>query len=384
MSKSIDTILKELIESQTKQTVALDAKLTAMAGDNNTYFDRMKKMEEGLTEAMKKVIEMDASMKECNMQMGKQIENMEAKYAGLYQVPDKNPDNDDEGKRLEMKTEGNPVDASPDKVGGFKETGGRFQGPNEAKAEYEQSSEDTGRKPEQEAKMAEDAPAPAPAEGGNVLDGVNKTKVTGQPDDMEDDEDEVMKRKRLRIGQKVKAEESNEEPKAKEVKEVKAEQASTAPVASQESSINATAKALNDKIEAVLEKLASVSNSKSETSAEVEVTKVALAKETKAKEEAVAQMKALSDKFDSLMAKVSTIEKSASTVEQKAAQIVARTGVEAVEVSIDHKAKDSEQTDEEAFKQFEALKGTEQRKFYLANKTIIERHASALLRAKRS
>jgi hypothetical protein len=384
MSKSIDTILKELIESQTKQTVALDAKLTAMAGDNNTYFDRMKKMEEGLTEAMKKVIEMDASMKECNMQMGKQIENMEAKYAGLYQVPDKNPDNDDEGKPLEMKTEANPVDASPDKVGGFKETGGRFQGPNEAKAEYEQSSEETGRQPQQEAKMAEDAPAPAPAEGGNVLDGVNKTKVTGQPDDMEDDEDEVMKRKRLRIGQKVKAEESNEEPKAKQVKEVKAEQASTAPVASQESSINATAKALNDKIEAVLEKLASVSNSKSETSAEVEVTKVALAKETKAKEEAVAQMKALSDKFDSLMAKVSTIEKSASTVEQKAAQIVARTGVEAVEVSIDHKAKDSEQTDEEAFKQFEALKGTEQRKFYLANKTIIERHASALLRAKRS
>jgi len=277
-----------------------------------------------------------------------------------------------------------PVDASPDKNAGFKETGGRFQGPNEAsKAEYNDSSTNTTRSPEQEAKMAEDAPAPAPAEGGNVLDGVNKTKVTGQPDDEEEDEDDV-KKKGVHGGKKHKAEESNESPKAKQVKEVKAEQASTAPVASQESSINATAKALNDKIEAVLEKLASVSNSKSETSAEVEVTKVALAKETKAKEEAVAQMKALSDKFDSLMAKVSTIEKSASTVEQKAAQIVARTGVEAVEVSIDHKAKDSEQTDEEAFKQFEALKGTEQRKFYLANKTIIERHASALLRAKRS
>ena len=391
MSKSIDTILKELIESQTKQTVALDAKLTAMAGDNNTYFERMKKMEEGLTSAMQKVLEMDASMKECNMQMGKQIENMEAKYAGLYQAPDKNPDNDDEGK---------PVNATPDKVGGFKETGGRYQGPSEAKAEYNQSSEEAGRQPQQEAKqidvaapetlpagsvikpMAEDAPAPS--EGGNVLEGINKTKVTGQPDEMEDDEDEVMKKKRLRIGQKVKAEESNESPKAQEAKEVKAQQTSTAPVASQESSINATAKALNDKIEAVLEKLASVSLSKSETSAEVEVTKVALANETKAKEEAVAQMKALSDKFDSLMAKVSTIEKSASSVEHKAAQIVSRTGVEAVEVSLDHKAKDSEQTDEEAFKQFEALKGADQRKFYLANKAMIERHASAILRGKRS
>lgn len=386
MSKSIDTILKELIESQTKQTVALDAKLTAMAGDNNTYFDRMKKMEEGLTSAMQKVLEMDASMKECNMQMGKQIENMEAKYAGLYQAPDKNPDNDDESKPLEMKTEAKPVDETPAKDAGFKETGGRFQGPNEAKAEYNQSSEETGRQPQQEAKMAEDAPAPAPApaEGGNVLDGVNKTKVTGQPDDEEEDEDDVKKKGVHVGGKKHKAQESNESPKAQESKEVKAQQASTAPVASQESSINATAKALNDKIEAVLEKLASVSLSKSETSAEVEVTKVALAMETKAKEEAVAQMKALSDKFDSLMAKVSTIEKSASTVEQKAAQIVARTGVEAVEVSLDHKAKDSEQTDEEAFKQFEALKGNDQRKFYLANKTIIERHASAILRAKRS
>lgn len=377
MSKSIDTILKELIESQTQQTVALNEKLTAMAGDNNTYFERMKKMEDGLTEAMKKVLEMDASMKECNRDMAKKVEEMEAKYAGMYKAPEPMTGEKEmeDGKDEEDSEESD----SKEKVGGFKETGGRYQGPSEAKAEYEDASTTGPRQPDQEAKMAEEAPAPS--EGGNVLEGINKEKVMGQP---EDGEEEAPKMKRVRGGKKSKAEELNEQPKAEEVKEVKAEQEKPATVASEESTINATAKALNSKIEAVLEKLASVSQPKPEASAEFEATKVALASETKAKEEAIAHMKALNDKFEALMAKVSTIEKSASTVEQKAAQIVAQTGVDAVAVSVDQQVKASEQTDDEVFKQFEALKGSEQRKFYLANKAIIERHASSLLRAKRS
>jgi hypothetical protein len=390
MSKSIDTILKELIESQTQQTVALNEKLTAMAGDNNTYFERMKKMEDGLTEAMKKVLEMDASMKDCNKEMCKKVEDMEAKYATLYKAPE--PMTED--KKVEDKPVDSTTDAkcgpkgecapdSPEKVGGFKENGGRYQGPSEAKAEYEEGSTSEPRRMDQEAK-AEDAPAPV--DGGNVIEGINKEKVTGQPDTAEDSEEseDAPKQKRVRGGKKSKAEESNEAPKAEEAKEIKAEQAEPAPVASEESTINATAKALNSKIEAVLEKLASVSQPKPEASAEFEATKVALASETKAKEEAIAHMKALNDKFEALMAKVSTIEKSASTVEQKAAQIVAQTGVDAVAVSVDQQVKAAEQTDDEVFKQFEALKGSEQRKFYLANKAIIERHASSLLRAKRS
>ena len=381
MSKSIDTILKELIEAQNKQTVALNEKLTAMAGDNNTYFDRMKKMEDGLTEAMKKVLEMDASMKECNKDMAKKVEEMEAKYAGMYKAPEKMTEGEvkDEAEDSEDDSEDESEDESEmkEKVGGFKETGGRFQGPSEAKAEYVDSSSPEPRRMDQEAKMAEDAPVPA--EGGNVLEGINKEKVTGQPEDGE----EAPKMKRIRGGKKSKAEELNEQPKAEEVKEVKAGQEKPATVASEESSINATAKALNSKIEAVLEKLASVSQSKPMASDEFEATKVALASETKAKEEAIAHMKALNEKFEALVAKVSTIEKSASTVEQKAAQIVAQTGVEAVAVSVDQQTK-AEQTDDEVFKQFEALKGAEQRKFYLANKAVIERHASSLLRAKRS
>lgn len=392
MSKSIDTILKELIESQTAQTVALNEKLSTLAGDNNTYFERMKKMEEGLTEAMKKVLEMDATMKDYSKEMGKKIDEMEGKYSSLYQSPEKNPDNDDETKNVKViikKDEDSENDMEKETKGGkFKDNGGMYQGPSEAKAEYEVSNTSAPARPDQEAKAEGEGDM-----GGNVIEGVNKEVVTGQP---KEEEEDAPKMKRNRGGKNAtgkncqesneapQAEQVIEQPKAEVVQEVKAEQTVSAPVASEEPSIKATAEALNSKIEAVLQKLASVSQPKPEANSEVESTKAALALEVKAKEEAIAHMKALNDKFEALVAKVSTIEKSASTVEQKAAQIVASAGVDAVAVSVDQVAKSSEQTDEEVFKQFEALKGAEQRKFYLANKSVIERHASSLLRAKRS
>jgi hypothetical protein len=390
MSKSIDTILKELIESQTAQTMALNEKLTTLAGDNNTYFDRMKKMEEGLTSAMQKVLEMDASMKECNMQLGKKVEDMEAKYSSLYQSPEKMTEDDkkeDDGKIVAPTDKEAPVAPTMEddkKVADFKKNNGMFQGPSEAKGEYEISNTSAPSKPDQEAKAEGEGDA-----GGNVIEGVNKEMVTGQPKD--DEEEDAPKMKRNRGGksakesnEKLQAEQVTEQPKAEVSNEVKAEQNVPAPVASEEPSIKATAEALNNKIEAVLQKLASLSQPKPEANTEVDSTKATLALETKAKEEAIAHMKALSDKFEALVAKVSTMEKSASTVEQKAAQIVASAGVEAVAVSLDHADKSAVQTDDEVFKQFEALKGAEQRKFYLANKAIIERHASAILRNKRS
>ncbi len=388
MSKSIDTILKELIESQTAQTVALNEKLTTLAGENNTYFERMKKMEEGLTEAMKKVIEMDASIKEYNKDMGKKIDEMESKYSSLYQAPEKMTEGEEEKKDEKMEVPMNneaPVKEEDKNGGDFKKNNGMFQGPSEAKAEYEDASTSGPRRMDQEANEG--------GMGGNVIEGVNKEVVTGQPNDEEED---APKMKRNRGGKNAtgknckesneapQAEQVTEQPKAETVQEVKAEQTISAPVASEDTSIKATAEALNSKIEAVLQKLASVSQPKPEANTEVEAAKNALALETKAKEEAIAHMKALNEKFEALVAKVTTIEKSASTVEQKAAQIVASAGVDAVAVSVDNIGKSAEQTDEEVFKQFETLKGPEQRKFYLANKAIIERHASSLLRAKRS
>jgi uncharacterized coiled-coil DUF342 family protein len=154
------------------------------------------------------------------------------------------------------------------------------------------------------------------------------------------------------------------------------------PVASEQSA-SASVEALNAKIEAAIQKLASLTAPKPVASEdEIVSVKNALALESKAKEEAISQMKALNEKFESLMAKVSTIEKSASTVEAKAAQIVASNGVEAVAISVDQTP--VAETEEDVYKKFEALAGVEQRKFYLANKATIERHASSILRAKRS
>jgi hypothetical protein len=328
-------------------------------------------------------------MKDYSKEMGKKIDEMEGKYSSLYQMPEKNPDNDDETKNVKViikKDEDSENDMEKETKGGkFKDNGGMFQGPSEAKAEYEDVSTTGPRRMDQEANEG--------GMGGNVIEGVNKEVVTGQP---KDEEEDAPKMKRNRGGKNAtgknckesneapQAEQVTEQPKAEAVQEVKAEQTVSAPVASEESSIKATAEALNSKIEAVLQKLASVSQPKPEANSEVESTKAALALEIKAKEEAIAHMKALNDKFEALVAKVTTIEKSASTVEQKAAQIVASAGVDAVAVGLDQVAKSADQTDEEVFKQFEALKGAEQRKFYLANKAIIERHASSLLRAKRS
>ena len=355
MSKSIDTLLKELIESQTAQTVAFNEKLTTLAGDNNTYFERMKKMEEGLTEAMKKVLEMDSTMKDYSKEMGKKIDEMESKFAGFYKMPEKMTEGEGEGdtkveievskeKEDEMEKakkggkaledsgiednrgkaleDSGIVDGRGKKGGDFKKNNGMFQGPSEAKAEYEDASTSGPRRMDQEAKAESEM-------GGNVIEGVNKEVVTGQPDD----EENMPKQKRVRggknaTGKNCSAEESNEAPKAETETEVKAEQTVSAPVASEESSIKATAEALNSKIEAVLQKLASVSQPKPEANTEVEATKAALALEMKAKEEAIAHMKALNEKFEALVAKVSTIEKSASTVEQKAAQIVASAGAD--------------------------------------------------------
>ena len=216
MSKSIDTILKELIESQTAQTVALNEKLSTLAGDNNTYFERMKKMEEGLTEAMKKVLEMDATMKDYSKEMGKKIDEMEGKYSSLYQSPEKNPDNDDESKEIKVvikKDDESENDMEKETKGGkFKDNGGMYQGPSEAKAEYEVSNTSAPSRPDQEAKAEGDM-------GGNMIDGVNKEVVTGLP---KDDEEHVQKMKRNRggktpTGKKCKA--TNEKPQAEQLKQ---------------------------------------------------------------------------------------------------------------------------------------------------------------------
>jgi hypothetical protein len=378
MSKSIDSLLKQLLDSQAEQAKALETKLTAMASEGNTYTERMKQMEENLTQAMKKVLEMDNNIKDYHKDVGGKVEALDAKYCAMFNIdpslkgviaPQDKGITPNAGEKMEDKKEEPATEKK-----------------EEPAMEKEEDKAEEMKEPMSEKKKAQDTDEgliddeeEEDAKAENSLGGINKNLQTV-------DSKSNLKRHRERpmgkgkddkisvTGAPAIAQETTPEAVAKEVV--------AKPVASEQSA-SASVEALNAKIEAAIQKLASLTAPKPVASEdEIVSVKNALALESKAKEEAISQMKALNEKFESLMAKVSTIEKSASTVEAKAAQIVASNGVEAVAISVDQTP--VAETEEDVYKKFEALAGVEQRKFYLANKATIERHASSILRAKRS
>jgi hypothetical protein len=384
MSKSIDSLLKQLLDSQAEQAKALETKLSAMASEGNTYTERMKQMEENLTQAMKKVLEMDNNIKDYHKDVGGKVEALDKKYCALFNIdpslkgviapPDKGI-TPNAGEKMEDKKEEPAMEKKEEPAMEKKEEKDeKAEEMKEPMSEKKKAQDtDEGLIDDEEEKDEEEAKAE------NSIGGINKNLQTV-------DSKSNLKRHRERpmgkgkddkisvTGAPAIAQETTPEAVAKEVV--------AKPVASEQSA-SASVEALNAKIEAAIQKLASLTAPKPVAS-EDEITSVknALALESKAKEEAISQMKALNEKFESLMAKVSTIEKSASTVEAKAAQIVASSGVEAVAISVDQTP--VAETEEDVYKKFEALTGVEQRKFYLANKATIERHASSILRAKRS
>jgi hypothetical protein len=386
MSKSIDSLLKQLLDSQAEQAKALETKLSAMASEGNTYTERMKQMEENLTQAMKKVLEMDNNIKDYHKDVGGKVEALDKKYCALFNIdpslkgviaPQDKGITPNAGEKMEDKKEEPAVDKS-EKDGESPVMEKKDEEKND-KAEEMKEPMSEKKKAQEGEEMDDEEGEDEEAKAENSLGGINKNLQTV-------DSKSNLKRHRERpmgkgkddkisvTGAPAIAQETTPEAVAKEVV--------AKPVASEQSA-SASVEALNAKIEAAIQKLASLTAPKPVAS-EDEITSVknALALESKAKEEAISQMKALNEKFESLMAKVSTIEKSASTVEAKAAQIVASSGVEAVAISVDQTP--VVETEEDVYKKFEALTGVEQRKFYLANKATIERHASSILRAKRS
>lgn len=373
MSKSIDNLLKQLLDSQEAQTKAFEEKFTAFAGENNTYTERMKKMEENLTEAMKKVLEMDTNIKDYHKAMGGKVEEMEAKYCAMFE-PKKDEDKKDapaDEKKEDSKEEKSEEKPKP------------MTKEEEVKSEPEKKAEDGG---EMEDEESEDE---GEKEAANQLGGINKNQTVNAPMNQKRHRENPLGKprnnasdKKLIVdGAEPSAQETTEAPQAEEVVQTPvAETTVSAPVAS-EAPASSALEVLNSKIEAAIQKLASLTLQKPQASTEVVVSE-SVALEAKAKEEATAKYKALEERFESLMAKVSTIEKSASTVEAKAAQIVSSHGTEAVAISVDQEV--VAETDSDIYKKFEALTGVEQRKFYLANKQTIERHASSILRSKRS
>jgi hypothetical protein len=212
-------------------------------------------------------------------------------------------------------------------------------------------------------------------DAANDLGGINKNQtVLAKPNQK--------RHKENPLGKPKNAEETTPETQATEV-EIETVASSESPASVTEAVAEVVDDSIDAKIEAIAKKFASLTATKPVAlEEELNSTKATMAMEIKAKEEAVSKYKALEEKFEMLMSKVNNIEKSAKTVEEKAAQIVSSHGTEAVAISVETTA--VAETDSEIYKKFEALKGVEQRKFYLANKQVIERHASSVLRSKRS
>lgn len=348
MSKSIELQLKELIEASVAQTKALSDKIDAQASDSNTYTERMKKMEDNLANAMKTVVGMDSSMKEFNKMVEGKLSELEKKYAGVNISVQDGEEEDEEEEDGEMNKE------------------------------EEDKEEEMKKEEASEAKCKpKAAEMPAPEETENTKDSENKIEGVNE-------QVVVTKKKKKAKGKANEVEKIDEAANAEYEKSASTEEV-TAPVAQEvkqeakqeDSSVEKLAQALQSKIDSAIEKVASVT---SMSNASTELSEK-LAQEVKAKEDAIRHFKALEEKFETLMAKVSKLETTEKTVEAKAAQIVASTGVDAVAVSVESAQVPEQASDSDVFKKFESLNGAEQRKYYIENRAIIERHASALLRA---
>lgn len=149
MSKqSVEQILKDVIEASNAKTVALTEQLQKLAGANSNYTERLQKMEENLTSAMQKVLEMDSNIKDFHKTVGSKVDDMEAKFASWWKNNEEDMDKPDNWDDMTEDEQQEWIDMH-------------------AKKEV--------------AKVAKSAEA-------NVIDGVNPTVVTGQPNPTKDGE----------------------------------------------------------------------------------------------------------------------------------------------------------------------------------------------------
>jgi hypothetical protein len=402
MSKSIDNLLKQLLDSQEAQTKALDEKFAAFASEGNTYTERMKKMEDNLTEAMKKVLEMDTNIKEYHKNTGAKVEAMEAQYAKMFEKSDEMTKKDEENheksepesiKKQEEEMEDDEKkkkkQQKKDKSDHIKEDEKELKDEKKMakgdceKTEDEEEKEKKASKMPSDKKLIVDGPAPdaeddsEAKEASNQIGGVYKNQTVGAPQNQK-------RHKENPLGKPKNAEETLPEAQASEEapEALASEQAPASVPAPVEAVLD---NGLDSKIEEIIKKFASLTAAKPVAlEEELNSTKATMAMEVKAKEEAVSKYKALEEKFESLLSKVTNIEKSAKTVEQKAAQIVANQGTDAVAISTETTEAPVAETEADIYKKFASLTGVEQRKYYLANKAAIESQASAVLSGKRS
>jgi len=405
-NKSPEVQLKELLEATLSKTQAFSETIEALASEKATYTDRMCKMENHLSEAMKKMLDMDASIKDFHKHMNGKLSDLENKYK--KQVGDHEAEGEAEGSdgsdneiiNKPKLPKANETD--PDKL------------PKSEPSDAELTHEKLPAETDEEVINSPKAPKALMKDKENEKELEKQEEKVHVDLDGDKEEGEPAEHKKKVLGKKAEAE-ANEiggvneklntvekgvtmnktgKPQKKGVSKVVEDEDGDVEVdepvnekydeekkKGKKASTEDIASILDAKIEAALTKFAQVNSAKK--TAQVDPIQEALALETKAKEDAINQFKALNEKFESLMNKVNGLEKQELVVEKKVAQVVAKQASPAIPMGVD-KPEAKESTDEDAFKRFEALSGKEQRAFYLANKAKIERHASALLRQSRS
>ena len=320
--------------------VALEAEVTKLAGENDTYTSRMKEMEDNIAKAMSRMAEMETKMEEYAKMKATLDEKMTQTSATLQEM-------------------------------------------------VESEDEEEG---EMDEKMA-----------GNVIEGINPSEVTGQPKQKRvrggkaakgKCADEVAPTKEAAVEAPVAvAEEVKPEVKAEEVKP-EAVAAEVAPVA--EAKVEEVAKVaeevaptpvakdivkdvvealINEKVGEVTSKFAMAQSKFNELDAELVKAKETLALEAKVKEAAMATISGLQSKYEALLAKVSGIESNTKTVEEKVAKTVANLGVEPIAAEIQAEASVKEKTAAEIVAEFESIDDAK------AKRAFYKQHAQTIIDA---
>jgi hypothetical protein len=341
MSKnaSVEARLKEAEIAK----VALEAEVTKLAGENDTYTSRMKEMEDNISKAMSRMAEMETKMEEYAKMKATLDEKMTQTSATLQEMVDSE---DEEGEDSE-KMAGNVIEGVNEKVVAGQKKGKKAKSaelPEFIKEKIEDAKDDEEDKPSEKAKnkakKAEEAVAEPVAEAVAVEKVAEVAPVA--------------------------------EAKVEEIAKV-AEQVAPTPVA--KDIVKDVVEALiNEKVGEVTSKFAMAQSKFNELDAELVKAKETLALEAKVKEAAMATISGLSAKYEALLAKVSGIESNSKTVEEKVAKTVANLGVEPIAADMQSENIVKEKSATEIVSEFESIADAkEKRAFYKKHaQTIID------------
>jgi hypothetical protein len=312
MSKSVEARLKETEAAK----VALETEVAKLAGENDTYTNRMKEMEDNISQAMKRMAEMEAKMEEYAKMKATFDEKVVQTSANLQEMIESEQEDEEEGEDAD-KMAGNVIEGVNEKV---------IAGQKKKGKKAKKSAEEVAPTP-----VAEEAKPEVKAE---------------------------------EVKPEAKAEVVAEPAKVEEVAPTKvAEVVAPAPVAQEAAPAPVAKDVVKDVVEALIsEKVAEVTSKFAmaqtkfnELDAELVKAKETLALEAKVKEAAMATVAGLQAKYEALLAKVSGIESNTKTVEEKVAKQVADLGVEPVVAAVESVGEVREKTAEEILAEFEAM-----------------------------